>query len=290
VLWYLETQLVDAGTAVLLGAAEAYERAFAQPLPTLPKLVPGSRLSARVSGDPDALRASLEADRERVPAVFERDGQRDSGEPIRLKLSCIHARLGATQEAVAALDAGHIPELRAVYPSATHFAADLQVVAAALVQATGSEPLDREGRVRELLGRRPLAGPHVPLDDASARCLEVFHTIGVLHEEAGPEVAETYIISMARTAEDLLRVCLLGREAGLLDLAASPARSAIDIVPLFETRDDLLNAPQVLHNPYVDVLSLLQVSFLRRKRAGEEVDDALGTTLDGIAQGLRNTG
>ena len=45
-----------------------------------------------------------------------------------------------------------------------------------------------------------------------------------------------------------------------------------------------------LRNPYVDALSLLQLSLLRRKRAGEDVGGALGTTLNGVAQGLRNTG
>jgi len=53
-----------------------------------------------------------------------------------------------------------------------------------------------------------------------------------------------------------------------------------------------------LRNPYVDPLSLLQVSLLRRKRGqstttktpNEQIDDALATTLSGIAQALRNTG
>lgn len=53
-----------------------------------------------------------------------------------------------------------------------------------------------------------------------------------------------------------------------------------------------------LRNPYVDPLSLLQISLLRRKRlrptdsvnGDEKVDDALATTLSGIAQALRNTG
>jgi phosphoenolpyruvate carboxylase len=52
-----------------------------------------------------------------------------------------------------------------------------------------------------------------------------------------------------------------------------------------------------LRNPYVDPLSLLQVSLLGRKRALEEshpdralLDQALGTTLNGIAQAMRNTG
>jgi phosphoenolpyruvate carboxylase len=62
----------------------------------------------------------------------------------------------------------------------------------------------------------------------------------------------------------------------------------------------------MLRNPYVDPLSLIQVSLLRRRmaggtgeqRAGEAapddtahtVDSVLSTTLSGIAQGLRNTG
>ena len=61
----------------------------------------------------------------------------------------------------------------------------------------------------------------------------------------------------------------------------------------------VLQSAIALRNPYVDPLSLLQISLLRRKRAlaggGEEetraaVDAALATTVSGIAQGLRNTG
>jgi len=52
-----------------------------------------------------------------------------------------------------------------------------------------------------------------------------------------------------------------------------------------------------LRNPYVDPLSLLQVTLLRRKRDGAPGDPAaaavsagLASTVNGIAQGLRNTG
>ena len=61
-----------------------------------------------------------------------------------------------------------------------------------------------------------------------------------------------------------------------------------------------------LRNPYVDPLSLLQVSLMRRRAAdggarqppdeppsgspAHTVDSVLSTTLSGIAQGLRNTG
>jgi phosphoenolpyruvate carboxylase len=48
-----------------------------------------------------------------------------------------------------------------------------------------------------------------------------------------------------------------------------------------------------LRNPYVDPISLIQVDLLRRKQSGdqsEELDYALGATINGIAAGLHNTG
>jgi phosphoenolpyruvate carboxylase len=51
---------------------------------------------------------------------------------------------------------------------------------------------------------------------------------------------------MARSADDLLRILVLAREAGLVDLAAEPPTSRLDVVPLFETLDDLDRAPAVL--------------------------------------------
>jgi phosphoenolpyruvate carboxylase len=48
-----------------------------------------------------------------------------------------------------------------------------------------------------------------------------------------------------------------------------------------------------LRNPYVDPISLIQVDLLRRKRQGDNSDQlnyALGATINGIAAGLHNTG
>ena len=47
-----------------------------------------------------------------------------------------------------------------------------------------------------------------------------------------------YVISMAKTASDVLAVVLLQRECGV--------RDALRVVPLFETLDDLHNAPGTL--------------------------------------------
>jgi phosphoenolpyruvate carboxylase len=48
-----------------------------------------------------------------------------------------------------------------------------------------------------------------------------------------------------------------------------------------------------LRNPYVDPMSLIQVELLRRKQAGapvSELEYPMGTTINGIAAGLHNTG
>ncbi len=99
---------------------------------------------------------------------------------------------------------------------------------------------------RELTGRRPLVGPHLPLDADTRRALDVFSVMRQIQHELGEDAARTYVISMARGTEDLLRVLLLAREAGLVDLAGDPSQSAIDVVPLFETLDDLDRAPAVV--------------------------------------------
>ena len=82
------------------------------------------------------------------------------------------------------------------------------------------------------------------------------------------------------------------------------------IVGEFElTRDTILNYSEhdsilegdvtlqraiMLRNPYVDPISLMQVDLLGRWRArgseDEELFDALLATVNGIAQGLQNTG
>jgi phosphoenolpyruvate carboxylase len=58
-------------------------------------------------------------------------------------------------------------------------------------------------------------------------------------------------------------------------------------------RNPVLSRSIRLRNPYVDPMSLIQVELLRRKRKGEqsaELDYAIGTTMNGIAAGLHNTG
>ncbi|HYJ08953.1 MAG TPA: phosphoenolpyruvate carboxylase, partial [Polyangiaceae bacterium] len=106
--------------------------------------------------------------------------------------------------------------------------------------------LDEQGLRRELLGKRPLLSPHTTLDEEATKVVNVFRIMRQVQDEFGQRAASTYIISMCRKGEDLLRVLLLAREVGLCDLAADPPYSRLDVVPLFETQADLANAPKVL--------------------------------------------
>jgi phosphoenolpyruvate carboxylase len=96
----------------------------------------------------------------------------------------------------------------------------------------------------------------------------------------------------------------LGGDRKLVESLIGEYQRAVEALLLIRGHRQLLEDAPVLQsaitlrNPYVDPLSLLQISLLRRKRTGvaksererEAIDDALATTLSGIAQGLRNTG
>jgi phosphoenolpyruvate carboxylase len=107
-------------------------------------------------------------------------------------------------------------------------------------------PFDGAALRRELKGRRPLIGPNVELSESSRPVIDTFGAMRSMQDEAGQRAASTYIVSMTTEAEDLLRVLLLAREAGLVDLSADPPVSRLDVVPLFETLDDLEHAPRVM--------------------------------------------
>jgi len=121
-----------------------------------------------------------------------------------------------------------------------------------IAQAVGTDLSDRETLRRELLGRRPLVGAQLPLAEQTRGVIDVFRTIVEIQNEIAREAADTYIVSMTHSAHDLLRVLLLAREVGLVELSENPPRSHIDVVPLFETRDDLRAGADILRDLFDD--------------------------------------
>ena len=80
--------------------------------------------------------------------------------------------------------------------------------------------------------------------DANAESLQaVFATLRDSRRCHGHDAIGLYIISMARSAADVLAVLALARRGGLVDEAQ---HVPLNIAPLFETVDDLKNAPATL--------------------------------------------
>lgn len=114
-----------------------------------------------------------------------------------------------------------------------------------------SEAQRQQFLVRELQGQRPLIPRHW---QPSATVKEVLDTCAVAAEQP-PEGLGSYVISMASTPSDVLGVILLLRESGM--------RDPLDIVPLFETLNDLKGAAASLE-------ALLKVDWYRTYSRGHQ--------------------
>ncbi len=98
--------------------------------------------------------------------------------------------------------------------------------------------------VKELSNRRPLVPAELPFSDATRETLETLRVVRNLQQEFDPEICQTYVISMSRDVSDVLEVLLLAQESGLYDPVTG--KGSVQIVPLFETVDDLRRAPEVM--------------------------------------------
>jgi len=128
-----------------------------------------------------------------------------------------------------------------------------------IAKQIGLPPLDAKALRKELSGRRPLGAAQLPLDEAARKVVDDFHALAAIHRELEPATAATYVVSMTKSPEDLLRCLVLAREVGLVDLAAEPPRSAVDVVPLFETLEDLEAAPEIMRGLFADPIWKRQI-------------------------------
>jgi len=110
---------------------------------------------------------------------------------------------------------------------------------------------------REILSRRPLIPATPRFSPETNETIEVFRAIKHCLDEISADSIDTYIVSMTSQASDLMCVLLLAKEAGLIDLRGKSGRgwqsrsdrqrySALQVVPLFETLNDLHNAPEIM--------------------------------------------
>ena len=120
-----------------------------------------------------------------------------------------------------------------------------------LAGAPGYLALDeaqRQTALEEQLAGPPLALPAAALSAPTRDALDTFEAVRDIQESGGQWACQTYIISMTRAPSDLLAVLFLAREAGLFSWPGGrqPAESRLDLVPLFETIEELRGCGAVL--------------------------------------------
>jgi len=86
------------------------------------------------------------------------------------------------------------------------------------------------------------------LDESSKKTFSTFIAINDLIKRFGPEVIETYIISMTKSANDVMAAALIGKYAGLISLSPGQEFAQIGFAPLLETVAELRSADLILDN------------------------------------------
>jgi phosphoenolpyruvate carboxylase len=93
--------------------------------------------------------------------------------------------------------------------------------------------------IREIENKRPLFPQDVSqFGEITRRIVETWRVIAHAHNRFSVGVIDTVISSMSQNPSDVLAMFLFAREVGAAD--------NLDIVPLFETIDDLERAPQIM--------------------------------------------
>ncbi|MBR1268017.1 phosphoenolpyruvate carboxylase [Bradyrhizobium sp. AUGA SZCCT0222] len=97
--------------------------------------------------------------------------------------------------------------------------------------------------VKELGNARPLTSAFVKYSEETIGELALFHAAADAHARYGSAAIPQCIISMCKGVSDMLEVALLLKEAGLV---RPSGRCAINIVPLFETIEDLQGSSGIM--------------------------------------------
>jgi len=185
----------------------------------------------------------------------------DNADALLRELNIVHHSLQANQSAQ--LARGRLRHLRravkvfgfCLAPIDLRQNSDVhEVVVAELLDAakpgTHYLALEEQHRValllQELATARPLASEHVPYSDITRSELAIFRAAKTAHACYGAAAVQNCIISKAASVSDVLEVAVLLKEAGLL----RPLDNALDvnIVPLFETIEDLRNSAAVMES------------------------------------------
>lgn len=239
-------------------------------------------ISTKLAGVSKELEKSVEKDLENLPEVEARYRRINVEEPYRLKATAIRHKLSLTQSRHAA-GLPHFPGRD--YKDTADLLKDFEVMRSSLLSNNGeliaNGLLDRimrsinafglthatmdirehsevhhkllnqvlGGSTSEILTKQLLdKSSPVPadLDSPSENCFKTFEAIKDLIDRFGAEVIESYIISMTKSANDVMAAVVIAKMAGLISVQDSNSFAKIGFVPLLETVEELRSADKIL--------------------------------------------
>ena len=147
--------------------------------------------------------------------------------------------------------------------SSIHEACVAELLASARIVEDYSS-LSEEAKCHVLLKQletdpRILSATYVPKSEQLEKELAIFSTARELKDKLGEEVIKQHIISHSESVSDLLELAVLLKEVGLVD----SDKARVQIVPLFETIEDLDNASDTMRQ-------YLQLDLAKRWIAGNK--------------------
>ena len=242
-------------------------------------------ISTRIVGVSPELLNSVKSDLNRLPEIEDRYRRLNTEEPYRLKATAIRHRLILTQRrhaAGAAHEVGRdydsttelLTDLALMRTSLmahngeliatglleriirtvssfgiTHATLDVREHSDAhhhaLAQIIGKNYENRSAALMSELAK-PSSADFSRLDADGLKTLNTFVAIRDLIVKFGPEVIETYIISMTKGHEDVLAPVVLAQIAGLVSLQGPDKFAKVGFAPLLETVAELRSADTIL--------------------------------------------
>ena len=118
---------------------------------------------------------------------------------------------------------------------------------------------------KELATPRPLTHPDMKLGAEADAVLSCYQVVTDFIKQFGANGIGSLIISMTRSLSDLLVVYLLARETGLTMQSDEGLVCRLPVVPLFETIDDLHNAPGILGDFLEHPLTKRSHAYLKKE-------------------------
>ena len=239
-------------------------------------------VSTKLAGVSAELEKSVAKDLQLLPEIEDRYRRINVEEPYRLKATAIRHKLAITQ----ARHTNGTPHIAGrSYLDTAELLADFEIMRRSLLAHNGeliaNGLLERITRaisafgithatmdirehsdahhhlISKLFGsssseviNKELLSEKIPdtqgVDEPSSKCLNTFTAIAELIAEYGSEVIESYIISMTKSANDVLAAVLIGKLVGLVSLTDKKPYAKIGFVPLLETVAELRTADKIL--------------------------------------------